>query len=104
MWRITCLLGPRQCGKTSAARAIAGKAKAHYFDLEDPDYFECLQNAEAAGSPGMTRSLHEALKDLKPKRIWVVHPGEKAYPLHEKVDALPLSGLETLRKTIGIKT
>ena len=57
---------------------------------------------KAAGSPGMTRSLHEALKDLKPKRIWVVHPGEKAYPLHEKVDALPLSQLETLRKAIGV--
>jgi predicted AAA+ superfamily ATPase len=57
---------------------------------------------KAAGSPGMTRSLHEALKDLKPKRIWVVTPGDKAYPLHEKVDVLPLEGLEGLRKTIGV--
>jgi predicted AAA+ superfamily ATPase len=59
---------------------------------------------KAAGSPGMTRSLHEALKDLKPKHIWVVHPGDKAYPLHEKVDALPLTQLESLRKTVGAPT
>lgn len=32
---VTLLLGPRQCGKTTLARQIAG-ATAHYFDLEDP--------------------------------------------------------------------
>jgi predicted AAA+ superfamily ATPase len=50
-WRITCLLGPRQCGKTSMARALAQRVKAQYFDLEDPDDFERLQNAKAVLSP-----------------------------------------------------
>ena len=30
------ILGPRQCGKTTLARLIAGKRRSHYFDLEDP--------------------------------------------------------------------
>lgn len=30
------LLGPRQCGKTTVAREIAGELGAHYFDLENP--------------------------------------------------------------------
>jgi hypothetical protein len=32
---VTALYGPRQCGKTAAARQIAGETGAEYFDLED---------------------------------------------------------------------
>ena len=32
--QVTALLGPRQCGKSTLARLIAGKIKARYFDLE----------------------------------------------------------------------
>lgn len=35
-YRITALLGPRQCGKTTLAREVAGKEAAAFFDLEDP--------------------------------------------------------------------
>lgn len=31
------LLGPRQCGKTTLARALARRRRAAYFDLEDPE-------------------------------------------------------------------
>lgn len=34
-FRLTALLGPRQCGKTTLARACAA-APQSYFDLEDP--------------------------------------------------------------------
>lgn len=34
--RIVALVGPRQCGKTTLARALAGRARTRYFDLEDP--------------------------------------------------------------------
>lgn len=34
-FRVTALLGPRQCGKTTLARALASGPDA-YFDLEDP--------------------------------------------------------------------
>ena len=33
---VTLLLGPRQCGKTTLARRIAGTRPSTYFDLEDP--------------------------------------------------------------------
>lgn len=33
---VTALCGPRQCGKTTLARQVAGSARAEYFDLEDP--------------------------------------------------------------------
>lgn len=33
---VVALSGPRQCGKTTLARAVAGGRAAAYFDLEDP--------------------------------------------------------------------
>ncbi|MGH8864345.1 MAG: AAA family ATPase [Burkholderiales bacterium] len=34
--RVVALVGPRQCGKTTLARAIVRADRANYFDLEDP--------------------------------------------------------------------
>jgi hypothetical protein len=34
--RVVALVGPRQCGKTTLARALLGPASPNYFDLEDP--------------------------------------------------------------------
>ncbi|HWY88697.1 MAG TPA: AAA family ATPase [Gemmataceae bacterium] len=31
---VCALLGPRQCGKTTLARQVAGQRRSHYFDLE----------------------------------------------------------------------
>ena len=33
---VVALVGPRQCGKTTLAREIAGSRRGTYFDLEDP--------------------------------------------------------------------
>src|SRR5258708_490933 len=46
--------------------------------------------------PAMTKSLHIALEDLKLERAWIVHPGSKRYPVHEKVEALPLADVHLL--------
>jgi predicted AAA+ superfamily ATPase len=43
-FRITALLGPRQCGKTTLARSF-DVPRGHYFDLEDPADAARLQNA-----------------------------------------------------------
>jgi predicted AAA+ superfamily ATPase len=43
---ITALLGPRQCGKTTLARAIACQQKSTYFDLESQVDLRRLENPE----------------------------------------------------------
>lgn len=49
-------------------------------------------------TPGMTRSLHTALADLKLEQAWIVHPGMAAFPIHDQVDVVPLAhALETAR-------
>ena len=48
----------------------------------------------------MTKSLHIALEDLNLERAWILHPGSKRYPVHEKVEALPLLELGTLTEIL----
>lgn len=50
--------------------------------------------------PTMTKSLQIALDDLKLERAWIVHAGTKTYPVHERVNALPLGKLRELVDTI----
>lgn len=42
-------------------------------------------------APRLTRSIRIALEDLDLKRVVVVHPGVKHFPLSAEVDAVPLS-------------
>ena len=44
-------------------------------------------------TPRLTRSIGIALEDLGLKRVTVVHPGVKRFPLSEQVEAVPLSVL-----------
>jgi predicted AAA+ superfamily ATPase len=48
---VTALYGPRQCGKTAAARQVAAAGKAEYFDLEDPVSQRRLAEPMTALSP-----------------------------------------------------
>ena len=41
-------------------------------------------------APALTKSMHIALQDLRLKRLWVVYPGADRYPMHERIEALPL--------------
>jgi predicted AAA+ superfamily ATPase len=45
---VVTLLGPRQCGKTTLAQAIAGGRPAEYFDLEDDRDLSRLSNPYGA--------------------------------------------------------
>ena len=46
---IVCLLGPRQCGKTTLAKEILPSfAEVHYFDLEKPTDLQALETPELA--------------------------------------------------------
>lgn len=42
-------------------------------------------------APKLTRSMRIALTDLSLERLWVVHPGAAAYPLHDRVRVVPLT-------------
>jgi hypothetical protein len=52
---------------------------------------------KCADAPGMTRSLGIALTDLKLDRAFVVYPGATRYPLSDRVEAIPLSEMPTLK-------
>jgi hypothetical protein len=48
-----------------------------------------------ADAPATTKSMRAALSDLKLERLFVVFPGDRPYPLDEKIDAVPLVQLAT---------
>lgn len=40
-------------------------------------------------SPGTSKGLMEAIKDIKPNSTFLVHPGKDRYPLGKNIEALP---------------
>jgi hypothetical protein len=46
--RVTALLGPRQCGKTTLAREFVPADSVNYFDLEDPESLARLEQPKLA--------------------------------------------------------
>lgn len=48
---VAAIIGPRQCGKTTLARQLAGARRAEYFDLEDPRAQQRLANPLTAIEP-----------------------------------------------------
>jgi predicted AAA+ superfamily ATPase len=49
--RVVALLGPRQCGKTTLARAFVPPGSINYFDLEDPRSLARLAEPDTALRP-----------------------------------------------------
>jgi uncharacterized protein len=45
-------------------------------------------------APRPTRSMHQVTEDLGLERIWVVYPGDRCYPVAERIELLPLSMLD----------
>ncbi len=52
-------------------------------------------------APRMTPSLHIALGDLQLERVAVIYPGDKRYPLSDRVEAVPLEALAEPRGLFG---
>lgn len=53
-YKVTALVGPRQVGKTTLAKAMVKLIKAknvHFFDLEDPTDYALLENAKLTLEP-----------------------------------------------------
>ncbi len=55
---------------------------------------------KVSDGPQMTKSLQVALSDLKLERAWIVHAGSKRYPVHDRVDALPLGKIGDLVEAV----
>lgn len=51
---------------------------------------------KCSASPKMTKSLRIAIDNLSLEKAWIIYPGEHIFPVHEKVDALPISKLATI--------
>jgi predicted AAA+ superfamily ATPase len=54
-----------------------------------------------SSAPTTTKSMHIALEDLKLEHLWVVYPGTLRYPLTEKITALPLRDIGTIKLGAG---
>jgi uncharacterized protein len=46
-------------------------------------------------APSTSRSMHIAIEDLALEHLWVVYPGDRAFPMTEKISALPLAKFAT---------
>ncbi|HEY9171984.1 MAG TPA: ATP-binding protein [Verrucomicrobiae bacterium] len=53
-----------------------------------------------ADAPVVTKSLHVAHADLKLKRVFVVHPGDKSYPLTDWAEAVGIRDLKARLETL----
>lgn len=49
-------------------------------------------------SPRISKSMLQALEDLNLSHLWVIYPGDRAYPLAERITVLPLAQLAGLRQ------
>jgi uncharacterized protein len=50
-----------------------------------------------ADAPGTSRSMQVALQDLALEHLWVVYPGQHEYALTDRITALPLDALPSLK-------
>jgi hypothetical protein len=41
--------------------------------------------------------MHSAIESLGLEHLWVLYPGEKSYPLTEKITALPLRDIGNIQ-------
>lgn len=51
-------------------------------------------------APSMTPSMHRALEDLRLDRLHVVHAGDHAFAMHERVEAVPWTQLVALAREL----
>lgn len=81
---------------------IAGERHAYYWATQagaEMDLLLMLRGkrygveVKYADAPRLSRSMAMALADLRLDRMWIVYPGDQRYRLHERVEAISLSGL-----------
>lgn len=95
---ITALLGPRQCGKTTLARAVARQRPGAYFDLENPLDAARLENPlRALGGPRGLVIIDEIQR--QPSLFELLRVLADRKPLPARFLILGSASPELLRKT-----
>ena len=54
---------------------------------------------KASETPRVAKSMHVVLRDLQLEHLWVVYPGPREYPMHDRITALPLARVHELDLT-----
>jgi len=79
--------------------AILGEKDAYFWATQGGAELDLLMirggrrygfEFKCTDAPSMTRSMHVALEDLGLHALYIVYPGTDRYPLHKKVEAVPL--------------
>lgn len=52
-------------------------------------------------APQVTKGMRIALEDLRLAHLWIIYPGQHAYPVHEKITVWPLREVAALPAHIG---
>jgi hypothetical protein len=87
---VVCVLGPRQCGKSTLA--IHQDTDRAYVSLDDPNYFR-LASADPKGFKGLKRLADQAGKDFQGGIV--LYDGTSVLPIDRALNiyAVPFSKL-----------
>lgn len=61
--------------------------------------FEC----KLADAPGTTKSMRVAAADLGLDHLWIVYPGDEAYPLDDRISVLPVRDVPDLAASLDAR-
>ncbi len=89
---------------------IAGERNAWFWSTQSGPELDLLLmlNGKRYGieikykdAPGMTKSMHGALEDLKLERLFVAYPGTQTYELDDRVTVVPVEEIGSRLQMIG---
>jgi predicted AAA+ superfamily ATPase len=85
-------------------RTLHGERDVYFYGTHGGAELDCfiVRNGRRFGfeckyedAPRTTKSMHVVVQDLALNRLFVVYPGERSYPLTEKIEVIPLKDVES---------
>jgi len=52
-------------------------------------------------APAVTRSMQVVLQDLNLAHLWIIYPGNQAYPVNEQITVIPLQQIREVSAMVG---
>ncbi|MGH8656494.1 MAG: ATP-binding protein [Gammaproteobacteria bacterium] len=84
----------RACGKRPEELAFWSTHAGAEVDLFWQEHGKnWVAEIKYADAPRLTPSMSSAFQDLELEHLWVLYPGDRAYPLAAKITTLPIGGL-----------